>query len=113
MQQVICGLAGVVVAHQEGEGGPDCIEHSLDVPADIDQQEAPRNPAAADPPSMRVPCVHTITTHLVRLLESANALSGSSAQLMPATGSHGDILIRAQCVSGYKVCKSRTYALKQ
>ena len=56
MQQVICGLAGVIVANQEGEGGPDGVEHCLDVPADIDQQEAPCNPAAAEPQSLSLLC---------------------------------------------------------
>lgn len=46
MQEVICGLARVIVAHKEGEGRPDGVEDSLDVPAHIDQRKAPSNPAA-------------------------------------------------------------------
>lgn len=46
MQEIICGLAWVIVAHKEGEGRPDGVEDSLDVPAHVDQRKAPGNPAA-------------------------------------------------------------------
>ena len=45
MQEVIGGLAGVIVADQEHEGAPDSIEDRLDVPAHVDQQHAQPNPA--------------------------------------------------------------------
>lgn len=45
MQEVIRGLAGVVVADQEHEGAPDGVEDRLDVPANVDQQHTQSNPA--------------------------------------------------------------------
>ena len=45
MQEVISWLARVIVAHQECEWRPDRIENRLDVPENIDEQEAQRNPA--------------------------------------------------------------------
>ncbi len=83
MQEVICRLAGVVVAHQEGEGGPDCVEHRLDVPAHIDQQEAARNPAAAEPLSKQVPCVYDCYCSGEDMQENE-----------PALESHGDTSLR-------------------
>jgi hypothetical protein len=41
MQEVICGLARVIVAHKEGEWRPDGVEDSLDVPAHVDKRKAP------------------------------------------------------------------------
>ena len=58
MQEVVSGLAGVIVADHEGEGGPDRVENRLDVPADVDQQEAPGNPAA-EPLSGKPLCTFT------------------------------------------------------
>ena len=49
MQEVICGLARVIVAHEEGEGGPKGVEYWFDVPAHINECEAPSNPAQASP----------------------------------------------------------------
>ena len=55
VQEVICRLARVVVAHEEGEWGPEGIEHGLDVPAHIDEREAACNPAQCKPPPEKLP----------------------------------------------------------
>ena len=45
MQEVVGGLARVVVADEEGEGAPDGVEDGLQVPAHVHQQEAQPDPA--------------------------------------------------------------------
>ena len=49
MQEVVGGLAGVVVADKEHEGAPDGVEDRLDVPAHIDQHHAEPDPAPQPP----------------------------------------------------------------
>ena len=55
VQEVIRGLARVIVAHEEGEGGPKGVEYWFDVPAHINECEAPSNPAQGKSPPESLP----------------------------------------------------------